>query len=101
MPKGRRQHICRHLLALLMRLPIAAILTEGPAEYGASDTAGKGYSRLRVVFCGVVAQCRYQLRPRIGVKFFGRRHLGKGRLELGPVGQTAGPGLGHFHQIAP
>ena len=45
----------------------------------------KGCSRPCVVRSSLVAQGREQLQPGIGVEFFGRRHLGKGRFEGRPT----------------
>ena len=100
-PEGWRQHIRRYSLAVLVRLPIAGVLAEGPREQGAGDAAGKRRSRVRVVRRGMVAQCRHQLKAGIGVEFLGRGHLGERSLELGPVARALRPSLGQFHQIPP
>ena len=56
---------------------------------------------MRVVCCGAIAQRCHQLQAGIGVKLFGRGHLGQRGLNLGPVAGTLGPRFGQLHEIPP
>ena len=88
LPKRRRQDVRRHAVVILVLVPFARILTEGPREQRAGDAAGSAavacasfaaaWSRSAVINC----------EPGIGVKFLGRGHLGKRRLELGAAART-------------
>ena len=101
LPQRRRQGVRRHGFVILVLVPHARILAEGPGQHGAGDPAGQGRRGLRVVGRGVIAQRGHQLRAGIGVKLFGRGHLGERRVELGAAAGIVGPRFGQFHQIRP
>src|SRR5215469_3781730 len=84
-----------------MRLPIARALTKGTGDDGTGDAASKRRRRVRVVFCGAVAQRAHQLGAWIRVVFLGRRHLCKRRLKRRPTARAAAPGFSQLHQIPP
>src|SRR6185295_4138025 len=95
------QHVCRCRVTILVCVPIGRVLTERAREQGAGNAADKGCSRPRVVCGSLVPQGSEQVQPGIGMKFFGRRHLGKGRFEGRPTTGSLTPGLGQLDQVSP
>ncbi len=99
-PERRRQQIGNVSIAIIVQIPVASMLAEGPRRQRLHNPRRKPERRCRVSGRSGFLQRRHQVQTRIAVKFFRHREISQRRIVFRAV-PALGPCLCGVDQITP